>query len=272
VNIGPHRDILGDWRKAAEKEGLRFGIAFHGDYSLWWYQPAFLADLAGPLKGVPYDGAQNYEGKETWWQKMGLNLKGLYGIDLKDDVAFPANFTGDPNEFRMRDPLSQGIPNGDLSVHRDFAVWYATEWTRRVIDAIDQFSPDFIYFDGGNSYPFCGYGTGRGLRADATPRVIAHLYNQSILQNGGKLEAIAFTKGPTIPVLRPSTSSRPFQKASSAISRGKLRSVWANGFTPRGRFMKAAWSFTRCWKPFRAMATTPSTFRSHPRANSIPVA
>ena len=64
-----------------------------------------------------------------------------------------------------------------------------------MIDAIDQFSPDFIYFDGGGSYPFCGHGTGRGLRADATPRVIAHLYNTSIAEHGGRLEAMAFTKG-----------------------------------------------------------------------------
>ena len=69
-----------------------------------------------------------------------------------------------------------------LKKHRDFAVWYATKWTHRVIDAIDQYSPDFIYFDGGGSYPFCGHGTGRGLRADATPRVIAHLYNTSIAE------------------------------------------------------------------------------------------
>jgi alpha-L-fucosidase len=195
VKLGPHRDIVAGWKKAADREGIRFGIAFHGDYSLWWYQPAFLADLEGPRKGFPYDGAQNYEGKETWWKNMGLDLKDLYGIDLRDDVAFPPGFNGDPNEFRMRDPLSHGIPNGDLPKHRDFAVWYATKWTRRVIDAIDQFSPDFIYFDGGGSYPFCGHGTGRGLRADATPRVIAHLYNKSIARNGGRLEAMAFTKG-----------------------------------------------------------------------------
>lgn len=195
VNIGPHRDILGGWEKAARKEGIRFGIAFHGDYSLWWYQPAFLSDLEGPRKGVPYDGAQDYTGKNTWWQKMGLNLKDLYGIDLKDDVQFPADFSGDPNEFRMRDPLSHGIPNGNLRKHHEFATWYATKWTRRVMDAIDQYSPDFIYFDGGGSYPFCGHGTGRGLRADATPRVIAHLYNSSIRKNGGRLEAMAFTKG-----------------------------------------------------------------------------
>ena len=195
VKLGPQRDILGGWKKAADKQGLRFGIAFHGDYSLWWFQPAFLCDVAGPLKGVPYDGAQNYDGKETWWKKLGLDLKDLYGIDLKDDVAYPPNFSGDPVEFRMRDALSHGIPNGNLKKNSEFARWFATKWTRRVVDAIDQLSPDFIYFDGGGSYPFCGYRTGRGLRADATPRVIAHLYNSNMQKHGGKLEAMAFTKG-----------------------------------------------------------------------------
>ena len=197
VKIGPKRDILGGWEKAARAQGIRFGIAFHGDYSLWWYQPAFLHDLDGPKKGVPYDAAQNYDGKKTWWKDMGLDLKDLYGIDLKEDVAYPDDRKTDDERtaWRFRDPLSHGIPNGDLKVHRDFAVWYATKWTNRVIDAIDQFSPDFIYFDGGGSYPFCGRGTGKGLRADATPRVIAHLYNKNMKKNGGTLDVMAFTKG-----------------------------------------------------------------------------
>ena len=195
VKIGPHRDVVGEWKKAADKEGMRFGISFHGDYSLWWYQPAFLADLDGPLKGIPYDAAQNYVGEDTWWKKMGLDLKDLYGIDLKEDVVFPENFTGDPNEFRMQKPLSHGIADGNLKKNIDFARWFATKFTRRVIDAIDKYSPDFIFFDGDGSYPFCGHFTGRGLRADVTPRVIAHLYNKSIAQNGGHLEAMAFTKG-----------------------------------------------------------------------------
>jgi|GEM_PF-466809 len=192
VKLGPERDILGGWRKAAEKEGLRFGIAFHGDYSLWWMQPAFLSDPDGPMRGVSYDGAQNYDGKDTWWKRLGLDLKDLYGIDLKGDVVYPAGFTGDPIQFRMTHG-SHGILDGGLKKNVDFARWYATKWTRRVIDAIDQHHPDFIYFDGG--YPFSGYRTGRGLRADALPRVIAHLYNSSIRQNGGQLEAMAFTKG-----------------------------------------------------------------------------
>jgi len=195
VKIGPHRDILGGWKAAADHQGMRFGIAFHGDYSLWWYQPAFLSDLDGPLQGVLYDGAQDYTGRKTWWKDLGLDLKDLYGIDLKDEVTLPATWTNGLTAWRMNDPLAHGIPDGDLQKHRDFAVWYATKWTHRVIDAIDQFSPDFIYFDGGGSYPFCGRFTGKGLRADATPRVIAHLYNTSMARHGGRLEAMAFTKG-----------------------------------------------------------------------------
>jgi alpha-L-fucosidase len=195
VKIGPQRDIVGGWEKAARKEGMKFGIAFHGDYSLWWYQPAFLSDLDGPKKGVPYDGAQNYDGKDTWWKKMGLDLKDLYGIDLKDEVTVPADWKDGEVAYRMKDPLSHGIPDGDLKKNREFAVWYATKWTRRVIDAIDKYSPDFIYFDGGGSYPFCGRFTGRGLRADATPRVIAHLYNSNMAKNGGNLDVMAFAKG-----------------------------------------------------------------------------
>jgi len=126
---------------------------------------------------------------------MGLDIKDLYGIDLKEDVVYSTGFKGDSVAYRMKDPLSHGVPNGNLKKNIDFVRWYCTKWTKRVIDAIDQFSPDFIYFDGGGSYPFCGWGTGRGYRADATPRVIAHLYNTNMKRNGGKLEAMAFTKG-----------------------------------------------------------------------------
>lgn len=195
VKLGPKRDILGGWKKAADKEGMKFGIAFHGDYSLFWFQPAFLTDIEGPMNGVPYDGAKNYDGEKTWWKEMGLDLKDLYGIDLKDDVVYPEGFNGDSVAYRMKDPLSHGIPDGNLKKNIDFARWYATKWTNRVVDAIDQFSPDFIYFDGGASYPFCGWFTGRGYRADATPRVISHLYNSNMKKNGGVLKAMAFTKG-----------------------------------------------------------------------------
>jgi alpha-L-fucosidase len=57
VNMGPKRDVVGDWRKAAQKEGLRFGVSEHLGASFTWFQSSHRADKDGPKAGVPYDGA-----------------------------------------------------------------------------------------------------------------------------------------------------------------------------------------------------------------------
>ena len=56
VKVGPHRDVVGDWQKAAHKQGLRFGVSEHLGASWTWFQKSRGADKEGPLKGVPYDG------------------------------------------------------------------------------------------------------------------------------------------------------------------------------------------------------------------------
>jgi len=57
VNMGPKRDIVGEWKTAADKCGLRFGVTEHLGASYNWYNVTKRADKAGPLAGVPYDGA-----------------------------------------------------------------------------------------------------------------------------------------------------------------------------------------------------------------------
>jgi alpha-L-fucosidase len=57
VNMGPHRDVVGDWQKAAVRQGLRFGVSEHLGASYTWFQPSHGSDKTGPLAGVPYDGA-----------------------------------------------------------------------------------------------------------------------------------------------------------------------------------------------------------------------
>lgn len=57
VNMGPKRDVVGDWQKAAKKYGLRFGVSEHLGASFTWFQPSHQSDKTGPLAGVPYDGA-----------------------------------------------------------------------------------------------------------------------------------------------------------------------------------------------------------------------
>ncbi len=57
VNSGPKRDVVGDWAKAARKNGLRFGVSEHLAVSFAWFQSAHGSDKKGPYAGRPYDGA-----------------------------------------------------------------------------------------------------------------------------------------------------------------------------------------------------------------------
>lgn len=57
VNMGPKRDIVGAWQKAAKAQGMKFGVSEHLGASFTWWQPSHGADKTGPLAGVPYDGA-----------------------------------------------------------------------------------------------------------------------------------------------------------------------------------------------------------------------
>lgn len=56
VNMGPKKDVVGLWQKAAKKEGLRFGVSEHLGASYTWFQTSRGADKSGPMAGVPYDG------------------------------------------------------------------------------------------------------------------------------------------------------------------------------------------------------------------------
>ena len=145
VAMGPGRDIVGDWRKAARAAGLRFGVSEHLWITYKWYSVAHGSDKTGPLAGVPYDGA---------------TAKDLY-VD------------------------SDEVWSGDLPWNEDqIPTWWKRHWHDRITDLIDQHEPDFVYSDG--SLPFQDYGCS----------VVAHLYNQTARRNGGKTEAVYFSKRP----------------------------------------------------------------------------
>jgi len=68
-NMGPRRDVIGDWASAARHEGLRFGVSVHQARNWWWFQTAHGSDSSGPLAGVAYDGRLRLEdGKGQWWE------------------------------------------------------------------------------------------------------------------------------------------------------------------------------------------------------------
>lgn len=56
VAMGPKKDVVGLWQKAAKAQGLRFGVSEHLGASFTWFQHSHGADADGPMAGVPYDG------------------------------------------------------------------------------------------------------------------------------------------------------------------------------------------------------------------------
>ena len=62
VNMGPKKDLIGMWKEATHKVGLRFGVTTHLSRSYSWLNTANQSDTKGPMAGVPYDGAAG-EGK-----------------------------------------------------------------------------------------------------------------------------------------------------------------------------------------------------------------
>ncbi len=57
VNVGPHRDVVGEWQREAKKNGLPFGVSEHLGASFTWFQTSHGADKTGAFAGMPYDGA-----------------------------------------------------------------------------------------------------------------------------------------------------------------------------------------------------------------------
>jgi alpha-L-fucosidase len=174
--MGPRRDLINEWKIAAREHGMRYGISFHHDYCWWWFQTAFGSDANGPKAGIPYDAKAL---SEIVPPKGTPDPRLLYGVDMREyrDIA-KAAWLDHPVIFHR---------------HKAYAEWYATQWALRMIDAIEQHDPDFIYTDGNSTQPFSGDHTGTGAKFDAMQRVMAHYFNRS-LQRRKKLDVLGVIK------------------------------------------------------------------------------
>ena len=182
VNIGPKRDLLGEWDKACRKHDMHYGVTFHHEYTWWWWQTAFCADAEGEKAGVPYDGNLTLEdGKGTWWE--GYDPRLLYGIDLREYRTV--------YDVLQRGPA--GLAPGIFYRHLDFAKWFATQWALRIMDVTTNYNPDFIYTDGTVQGPFTGTGTGMGYKCNAMQTVMADFYNNT-LRKRGKVDTFSIIK------------------------------------------------------------------------------
>lgn len=114
VAAGPKKDIVGMWKQAARKRGLRFGVSEHLSNSFDWLAPSHLSDKTGEFAGVPYDGADP-----------------KYSDLYHDLSSMPADFAATAKAM------------GRVAPDR-----WKQQYFDRIRDLIDQHQPDLLYTDG----------------------------------------------------------------------------------------------------------------------------
>jgi alpha-L-fucosidase len=162
TKIGPKKDLIAGWAKAAKNNGLPFGVSVHASHAWRWYEVAQRSDKTGQYAGVPYDGKlTKADGKGKWWD--GLDPQELYAQNhpLSQDSL-------DDNSIGKQWDWGNGTyPPGKA---------YIEKFYDRTIDLINKYNPDVVYFDD-SQLPFWPV-------SDAGLKIAAHLYNKSIKEHG----------------------------------------------------------------------------------------
>ena len=172
VAIGPQKDILAGWAKAAKNNNLPFGVSIHSAHACRWYESSQMADSEGEYAGIPYDGKLTKEdGKGKWWE--GLDPQNLYAQNhlLSAESADIGRIHNQWNWENGATPPSEE---------------YCLNFYNRTVDMINQFNPDLIYFDD-TALPLWPV-SNVGLE------IAAHYYNSNSKRHEGKLEAVLFGK------------------------------------------------------------------------------
>ena len=157
VNIGPKKDLIDGWAKAAKKHGLPLGISFHADHAWNWYEPSQRYDINGSKAGEYYDGKlTKADGKGKWWE--GYDPQNLYAQNHPMSDRSWAN-----NRVHWQWAWGNGatLPSKE----------YVTTFYDRTLDAINRYQPDLIYFDV-TVVPFYDI-------SDCGLKIASHFYNKN---------------------------------------------------------------------------------------------
>jgi len=162
VNVGPKKDLIGGWAKAARDNGLRFGVSVHAARAWTWYEVAQGSDKNGPMAGVPYDGKlTKADGKGKWWE--GLDPQELYEQNHRPGKAQHHNFDA-----------ARGTSMPDNA--------YLEKFFNRTKQLWDDYRPDQIYYDD-RVLPFYD------IAEEVPLKLAAHFYNTRLDKNG-RTEAV----------------------------------------------------------------------------------
>jgi alpha-L-fucosidase len=179
--------LIGLYKKAGAKYFMSMGV-HHDNFDLWnsrhnrWNAAGMGPKIdivsawrdAARREGLKFGVSEHLWITYKWYSEAhASDLSGpLAGVPY--DGAAPASkdlYVDSDQVWRELDWTEDGIPT-----------WWKRHWHERITDLIDQHEPDFLYSDG--SLPFQDYGYS----------AVAHLYNVSARRNGGKVDAVYFSK------------------------------------------------------------------------------
>ena len=181
TRIGPKKDIIGIFAKAARARGLKFGVSNHAAHAWHWFQAAYGYDPEGSRKGERYDAFKltKQMGKGKWWE--GLDPQELYCgpvMPMPDGISSIAE--ADAWHAKHDFDWDESTPGRNLAFTR--------QWFLRCKDLIDSYRPDLLYFDN-LELPFGQPGLD----------IAAHYYNSSVKWHG-KVDVVI--NGKNLPVER----------------------------------------------------------------------
>jgi alpha-L-fucosidase len=162
VNMGPKKDLIGGWAKAARANGMKFGVSVHAAHAWSWYETSQGSDKSGPLAGVPYDGKlTKADGKGAWWD-------GYDPQDLYEQRHMPSPEFQNLDRIHSRWNWGNGVTPPDQA--------YCEKFYNRTMDLINKYKPDLLYFDD-TALPLWPV-------SDAGLKIAAHFYNSNDKWNG----------------------------------------------------------------------------------------
>lgn len=132
LNIGPKRDLVGEFAEAARNNHLKWMASVHAARAKKWFATSVASDSKGFLKGILYDGnLTKADGKGKWWEGY------------------------DPQQFYAHN-------------YADFE----KELNERLIELVDNYEPDILYFDDSRIpdflWPACKYMYAKSMKKYGT--------------------------------------------------------------------------------------------------------
>ena len=161
VAVGPKKNIIAGWAKAAHDHDLPFGISVHAAHAWSWYEPAQAFD--GKLTAA--------DGAGTWWE--GLDPQDLYEQDHEASPGFQ-----DAGSIHSRWHWDNGVTLPDQA--------YCDKFYNRTMDLINKYQPDLVYFDD-TALPLWPV-------SDAGLKLAAHFYNSNLKKTDGRSNGVLFGK------------------------------------------------------------------------------